>query len=402
MRQTLICVLGVLISVAMFITQSAMMSGFQDKFIVETVESGGHVIIADEPRQVVTPILQRMVNTPDAVLAMEGVKPREQIKQIKNPTGLIRQLERMPQVIAAAPSVTGNVVASFGTKTFSLVILGVEPEQQLRVTTIGDKIIAGSFDRLKKAANGVVLGRGIALTLGVRVDDSITLASPSGAVIYAKVVGIFETGIVPVDYSRAYMLLSPAQTLLDKRNVVNEIVLRLDDYNTAPEVAAQIEQVIGYKTQAWQETNENFMKIFAIQKIITLFINGALMVVAGFGVLNIMVMAVMERVNDIAILKSFGLSRGDITRVYLVQGAIIAVIGASIGIGIGKVAIEILRVLPIELEGLVRSEGLLMSESAGQYLSAFFGALIVVLLAAVYPARRAARFDPVDVIRGAH
>jgi len=402
MRQTLICVLGVMISVAMFITQSSMMAGFQDKFIIETVESGGHITIADEPRQTQTLILQRAVNTPNAVLVMEGVKPREEIKQIKNPTGLIRQLERFPHVIAAAPSVTGNAVASYGTKTYALQIIGVEPEQQLRVTTIGEKVISGSFDRLKKSANGIVLGRGIALNLGVNVDDSITLTSPTGTVVYGKVVGIFETGIVPVDYTRSYMLLSPAQSLLDKKNIVNEIILRLDDYNLAPQIATQIEGVVGYKTQAWQESNENFLKIFAIQKVITLFINAALMVVAAFGVLNIMVMAVMERVNDIAILKSFGLSRGDITRVYLVQGVVIAVIGSSMGMAIGKVAIEVLRILPIELEGLVRSKGLLMSESVEQYVFAFIGSVVVVLLAAVYPARRAAKFDPVDVIRGAH
>src|SRR5690606_19258614 len=117
----------------------------------------------------------------------------------------------------------------------------------------------------------------------------------------SKVVGIFHTGVTPVDYSRAYMQLTSAQTLLDRRNIVNEIVIRTADYTRARELAKQIEGISGYRTESWQEANANFLKIFRIQTIITNFINGALLVVAAFGVLNILIMAVLERVNDIAI-----------------------------------------------------------------------------------------------------
>jgi lipoprotein-releasing system permease protein len=113
-------------------------------------------------------------------------------------------------------------------------------------------------------------------------------------------------------------------------------------------------------------------------------------------------MAVLERVNDIAILKSFGLSRGDVTQIYVLQGLLIGLIGSTLGLILGKLTIEGLRRLPIQLEGLVKTEGLLMSEHRRQYISAFVLAMIIVLLAAVYPARRAAKYDPVEVIRGAH
>jgi lipoprotein-releasing system permease protein len=198
------------------------------------------------------------------------------------------------------------------------------------------------------------------------------------------------------------MLINSAQTLLDRKNIVNEIILRTDDYTRARDLAFQIESIAGYKTESWQEANANFLKIFRIQTIITYFITGALLVVAAFGVLNILVMAVLERVNDIAILKSFGFSRLDITQVYIVQGLVIGFIGSVIGLFFGKLAIEGLRRLPIQMEGLVKSEGLLMSEHLSQYVIAFICSMIVVLIAAVYPARRAAKYDPVEVIRGAH
>ena len=402
LRQSLVCIAGVTISVMMFITMTAMMNGFTDKFIIETVESSGHITIHDEPRETRTPILERFYKSPSAVLVVQGVKPRDKIEKIKNPEGLLATLRRMPGITAVAPQVSGDVIATYGTKTMSLSVMGVDPDATTRVTTIGTKVTEGDFARLKTAADGLVIGSGVSSVLGAKVDDIVTLSSPTGGLTTAKVVGIFSTGVTPVDYSRAYMLINDAQTLLDKRNIINEITLRTDDYTKAEQYAQQIESMSGYKTESWQESNANFLKIFRIQTTITYFITGALLVVAAFGVLNILIMAVLERVNDIAILKSFGLSRGDITQIYVFQGLVIGLIGSTVGLILGKLAVEGLRRIPIQMEGLVKAEGLLMSEHASNYVTAFVAAIIVTLVAAVYPARRAAKYDPVEVIRGAH
>src|SRR6476646_10811380 len=160
-RQTIVCVAGVTISVLMFIAMSSMMNGFTDKFIVETVESSGHITVYDEPRESKTQILEKVYKDKNALLVVEGVKPREEVKKIKNPTGLIATLRRLPDVQAAAPMVTGDGIISYG-----IMIFGVEPEQQTIVTTIGDKVTKGAFERLKTTADGIVMGRGIAQTIG--------------------------------------------------------------------------------------------------------------------------------------------------------------------------------------------------------------------------------------------
>src|SRR5688572_26226972 len=401
-RQSLVCIAGVTISVTMFIAMVAMMDGFTHKFIIETVESSGHVTIHDEPRERDTRILERFHTNPDALLVIERTKPREHVKQIKNPTGLIAQLRRMPGIVAAAPEVTGEAIGTFGTKNVNLQIIGIEPEQQQRVTTIGEDVIEGDFRRLRTVADGVILGAGLQKVLGAKLDDTIVLTSNTGGRTNARVVGVFETGVTPVDYSRAFMLINSAQTLLDKKNIVNRIVLRTDDYTQSEAYAAQVEAICGYKTESWQEASANFLKIFQIQVVITYIITAALLVVAAFGVLNILIMAVLERVNDIAIMKSFGYSRGDVTMIYLIQGAVIGLVGSLLGLGLGKLTIEGLRRIPVTVEGLIKAEGLLMSETVGQYVTAFIASMIVVTLAAMYPARRAARYDPVEVIRGAH
>lgn len=401
-RQSLVCIAGVTISVTMFLAMSSMMSGFSDKFIIETVESSGHILMKDEPRETETRILERAYTDPNALLVVLGPKPRDKVEKIKNPAGLIGKLRRMPGITGVAPIVRGPAIATYGTKNHNIEILGVEPDEQVRVTTIGEKVIEGSFSRLKTAADGIVVGRGVADVFGLRIDDSVSLSSPTGGRTIAKVVGIFQTGVTPVDYSRAYMMLNNAQTLLDRKNIINEITIRTEDYTRAKEYAAQIESISGYRTESWQESNANFLKIFRIQTIITYFITGALLVVAAFGVLNILIMAVLERVNDIAILKSLGLSRHDVTYIYMFQGLVIGLIGSVIGLVLGKLSIETLRRLPIQMEGLVKAEGLLMSEHGSQYVLAFVASMVVVMAAAMYPARRAAKYDPVEVIRGAH
>ena len=401
-RQSLVCIAGVTISVTMFLSMTAMMDGLTDKFITETVESSGHITIKDEPRETRTLILEKVYTDPNALLVTEGVKPRETVKKIQNAAGLLATLDRLPGVVSVAPVVNGSAIATYGTKTINVVIMGVDPERHVKTTTIGEDVIAGDFSRLRSVADGVILGRGVADVLGADLDDTVLLSSAEGGRTISRVVGVFQTGVTPLDYSRAYMLLNSAQTLLDKKNVVNEIVIRTEDYRQAEPLAAQIEGVSGYRTEPWQEASANFLKIFKIQTIITYIITAALLIVAAFGVLNILIMAVLERVNDIAILKSFGLSRQDVTIIYLFQGLVIGLIGSTAGLICGKLAIEGLRRVPVPMEGLVKTEGLLMSEHPHQYYFAFFSAMVIVLLAAVYPARRAAKYDPVEVIRGAH
>lgn len=401
-RQSIVCIAGVMISVTMFIAMSSMMNGFRDKFIIETVESSGHITIKDEPRETRTPILEKAYPNPNALLQLQRVKPREQVKKIDNPKGLLASVSRMPGIVAAAPTVEGSVIATFGTKTLNINCFGIEPERHTRVTTVADDVVEGGFNRLRTTADGVVIGKGIADVLGLKLDDTLTLASSEGGKTIARVVGIFRTGVTPIDYARCYMLLNDAQTLLNKKNVINEIVIRTSDYMQAEKYATEIESIAGYRTESWQESNESFLKIFKIQDMMTYIITGSILLVAAFGVLNILVMAVLERVNDIAILKSMGYSRRDITVIYLLQGLVIGVVGGGLGIIMAKLAIEGLRRIPIKIEGLVKAEGLLMSETTSFYVQAFVAAVVVVLVAAAYPARRAAGYDPVDVIRGAH
>src|SRR5947209_283124 len=177
-RQSLVCIAGVTISVTMFIAMTAMMEGFTDKFIIETVESSGHITIHDEPRETRSKILEQVYKDPNALLALDREKPRDQVKKIKNPEGLLAALRRLPDIQAVAPMVTGEAIATYGTKTLNLTVMGVEPEQQVEATTIGKDVVEGgkdAFPRLRTSAEGIIVGRGVADVLGAKLNDSISL-----------------------------------------------------------------------------------------------------------------------------------------------------------------------------------------------------------------------------------
>ncbi len=400
-RQTIICMLGVAIGVCVFIAMNAMMKGFEVKFIDETVEGSGHAIVKDEPRETVAPFIQKVYG-PGGVYQVDREKPQDKVKKIRNPHRLLEVIRHLPGVIAAAPNVTGTLTLTYGSKTTGLECIGIDPREQLRVTDIGEKIVVGSFARLDSTADGILLGDGVARIIGAKLEDIIVLTGPTGARTTARVVGIFSTGVTPVDYTRGYMLLRDAQVLLDKQNIISEMTVKGSDPEKARSLAAQIEAISGYKTESWQEANQNFLSIFVVQQAITNIIAAAILVVAAFGVFNILTMSVMEKVADIAIMRSYGLTRGDIRGIFILQGVMIGVVGGTVGLGLSRIVIWVIRQLKFPVEGLVKAQGILMADRPADYVTALLAALAITLVAATLPANRAARFNPVDILRGRH
>ena len=216
-----------------------------------------------------------------------------------------------------------------------------------------------------------------------------------------KVVGLFRTGITTMDNGMAYALLKKAQVLAGRTNVVNQIRMRLDDITAAERLAASIEARFRYRTESWQETNRNVLGIFVVQNGIMYSTTGAILVVAAFGIFNIIATVVMEKIRDIAILKSIGLDEGDIRQIFLIEGSLVGVVGALLGWGVGYGLTEVLASIRFEIEGFVKTQGFYLAYSIGHYLIAAGIAIAAAIAAAYLPARKAARVNPVDIVRGA-
>ncbi|MFZ5895754.1 MAG: ABC transporter permease [Myxococcota bacterium] len=394
-----IAVLGVALGVLVLIAINGIMQGFQTKFLDNILRISPHVTIFDKQLRPSASILSRYAQTFVAARVTHE-NPSDRQLRIARPAEIVRAVEQLPGVRAAAASLVGSGVLLFGAKQYPVDLRGIEPSKQNQVTPLSSYLIEGSYRAFSAASDGIILGSGVASRLGAGLDDVVVCGTGAGDRLSLKVVGIFEAAIPPVDNTRVYVKLRNAQILLGKPDIVGRIEMRLEDSDGAPSVSDNMEALFGYDAESWQETNSNFLGIFAMQNTIISFVVGAILAVGGFGILAIQVMIVLQKTRDIAILRSVGFRRADILFGFLLQGAIIALIGAAIGDIIGHYLVVALSHLKTHQEGLVKSEYFLVKDDPRFYWYGVGFALSVGLIASLIPALRGSRVEPVDVLRG--
>jgi lipoprotein-releasing system permease protein len=390
---------GVALGVLVLIAMNGIMLGFQEKFTSAILKISPHVTLFDTELRPQPALLQRFTGgLVSAQIAHES--PSERQSQIKRPYEIVRALRTIRGIEAAAPSVAGTALLEFGGKTKSVDLRGIEVAAQDRVTPIHQYVKSGHLRDLDLSSDAIALGSGIADDLGLHVGDTVHAASPGGKPLDLKVVAIFEAEVPPVDKTRGYTTLHTAQALLGRTDSITRIEIRLEDPDSAIRVNERLERTFGYDGESWQESNANFLGIFATQDMVVRFVIGAILLVGGFGILAIQIMIVLQKQRDIAILRSVGLRRVDILLIFFIQGVIIALVGGGLGDVLGKVAIFYLGMLPVKSEGLVKSETFLVHENPAFYVWGVVFALIVGIVASLIPAFRGSRVEPVEVLRG--
>jgi lipoprotein-releasing system permease protein len=324
--RTVISVSGVAIGVMFMIMLSALMTGFERKFIDETIDGSPHITIYDEFREHPDEFANWLTEKHGGVVTVDRARPRETERRIKKPLEILDLLRAMPEVQAAAPNVVGTAIMNFGARERGVSLFGIDPESQEEVVALDDYIEDGRIFDLYSAQGAILIGSGVAENMGVRKGDTVNVRLGGDGSRPLRVVGIFRTGIATIDYSRTYTLINVAQQLLGMGRDVNQIVLRLHDYEAAREVASNIESLVQYRAESWQEANENFLSIFVIQQVVTYLVTGGIMIVAAFGILNVLIMLVMEKLPEIAMLKSMGYSARDITVTFFLEGMAIGLV----------------------------------------------------------------------------
>ena len=397
-RQTVVSLLGVSLGVGFFIAIAAMMQGFQSYFIEKIIDVAPHIEMKDEYRSPPPQPAEKLYA--GGAIGLTGVKPKDEPRGIKQARAKVAELDQLPGVQASG-YLTGEIILRYGAKDVSGSIVGIEPEREREVSKIEDDLIAGALDNLYTTANGLLIGEGLARKLAAEMGDTVTALSPAGVILKMKIVGVFSTGIVELDNFRVYALLKKVQVLQDRPNVINRIRLRLDDVDQAESMARRIELRYGYRSDSWQEANQNVLGIFVIQNGIMYSTTGAILLVAAFGIFNIISTVVLEKTRDIAILKSLGFTSGDIEWIFVAEGLLVGVAGALLGWALGYAMSRSLGAVQFEIEGFVRSEGFILDYSPWHYAISAVMAIAAATFAAYLPARKAARVYPVDIIRGA-
>jgi lipoprotein-releasing system permease protein len=394
-----IAVLGVVLGVTTLIAVRGMMNGFQIKFLANILKISPHVTIVDDELGRAPPLLTRYAGGV-VVADVKHQSPSDRQLSIRRPVEIVRALERVDGVRAASASLVGSAVLAFGSKLHPVEVRGIEPVRQERVTPIAEYAISGSFRGLEGSNDGIVLGLGVANRVGAKVDDMVLIGSSVGQKRSLKVVGIFDASIPPVDQSRVYVTLKTAQTLLGKPDAVGQIDVRLSDPERAPAVTAELERTFGYDAVSWQEQNANFLAMARQQNTIVAFVMAAILAVGAFGILAVQFMIVFQKTRDIAILRSVGFRRRDILGGFLLQGAVVGLLGGLLGDLSGHYVLQALAKIRAPVEGTIRTEYLVMHDDPTMYFWGLGFALFSALIASLVPATRGASVEPVDVLRG--
>lgn len=397
-RQTVVSIAGVATGVGFSIAMAALMEGSQRDFVDKIIDATPHVAIKDEFRAPPPQPVERAFA--GGAVNVRGLKPREELRGIRNARARMAALEGLARV-EVAPTLRGQVVLRYGGRDVTAALVGIEPARERRVSNVERDMAAGSLDSLYRAANGVILGTQLAEKLGAGVGATVIASSPAATVMRMKVVGLFKSGLVQIDAGTAYALLKTVQVLEDRPNVINELRLRLDDIGAARALAARIEPLVGYKTESWEEVNEPILEVFIVRNAIMYTVVGAILVVAAFGIFNVVSTVVHEKTRDIAILKSLGFREGDMVRIFVIEGLALGLIGSGFGWGLGYGLCRALAAIPFELRAMTEVTHLPLFYSPLHYALAAGFALASAVVAAYLPARKAARLNPVDIVRGA-
>jgi lipoprotein-releasing system permease protein len=325
-----------------------------------------------------------------------------------------------PHVLAAAPFVNAQAMLTYGQAVRGALVRGIDPQLEAQVAELGSHMRAGSLDALKAGEFGIVLGVDLARSLGVLLGDKVAVIAPQGLVTPAgviprlkqfTVVGLFEAGISDADAGLALVHMQDAQKLYQLGSTVSGVRLKLDDIFVAREVASALNGRIGPEHYAsdWTRSNANYFRAVEIEKRMMFIILTLIVAVAAFNIVSTLVMAVTDKQADIAILRTLGASPGSIMQIFMVQGAVIGVIGTLIGVVSGVITALNVDVIVPAIENTFRFKFLskdvyLIPELpsqvlAGDVLTVALMALVLSFVAAIYPSRRAARVNPAEALR---
>ncbi|MGZ5829742.1 MAG: ABC transporter permease, partial [Xanthobacteraceae bacterium] len=399
-RQTIVAIAGVATGVGFSIMMASLMQGSQDDFISRLVDTIPHITVSDERR---APPLQPAEHFYDSA-EIHNLTPEIRRPGIKNPLATLAALDAwIPG--AATPSIENRAIIRYAARDVGVNVTGIDPHREPSVSALPKQMRQATLGSLYRATNAIIIGDRLSEKLGARIGANITLQSGEGARITARVVGYFHSGVRQLDETHAYVLLKTAQILAQQTGLVNQIRVRATDPMAARDIAARVERETGYKSVSWQEAQEDLLSTFVIRNMIMFAVVGAILLVASFGTYNIISTITYEKARDIAIMKSLGLTSTTIRMIFVVEASIIGLVGALGGFALGGFALGYVLCVAlgsIEIKSpFLDSDRLPLAYDATHYLIAAGVALVSSLAAGYLPARKAARVNPVDIIRGA-
>lgn len=395
--QTELTVGAVAVGVVLVVFLSSLINGLQLGLIDDVLGSIPHVVIeAPNP-------------SPKALWQLDGRKSSNTVTRIEKISSrkrkveqwqpLVETIRRLPDVTAVAPTVEGSGIVGRGAKSVAAHIIGVNPADQMQVTSLRSRIICGDFTEVN--SQNAAIGAKMAEELGVSIGDRIRVASMEGIVQTFRVASIFDLGMEQANETWVYMGLASAQGMLNMGKAVTNISVRTRNMFDADAVSDAIRGISSMKVTSWMESNKAFLDTLKAQNSAAVIIQMMTLLASAFGVASVMIVFVVQKSRDIGILKSMGATARQIQSIFMLEGLGVGLGGALLGSGIGTGLCFLAQniVLPGETFGGKPATIVPMHWDIVYVIAASGVAVIMGLLSSVVPARRAARLHPVEAIR---
>lgn len=381
--QTLMIIFGIAVGSAVIVFITALVHGLQANIVERTLGSQSHIRLLPPDE------INHIARAPQGVLQLllEG-KRAQGLRSIKNWQEVRDVLDHQPQILAVSPLISGPAIAHRGVARRSVALMGVDAARYLRIIPIDKDIIAGRFFI---GANNAVIGTELARDLGLNVGDKLRLDAGDNRASTVTVNGIFKLGVRELDSRYVYLDLKQAQTLLDLPGGVTVIDTRVSDIFSANVIASRLGRLTGLKAESWMETNGQLLNALRSQSMSTQMIRIFVGISVAFGIASVLAVSVVQRTREIGILRAMGSPRAQILRIFLLQGGVLGMSGSAVGGLFGYFLVQAFNVFGPKLFFIPVNPMLIPSAMAV--------ATIAGVVAAAFPARRAARYDPAVAIR---
>jgi lipoprotein-releasing system permease protein len=389
LTQTLLIVLGVALGAGVIVFMSAMLAGLQANIIRRTLNFQAPIQIM-APDQVAR---QLRAGGPAALAA--HVQPRaQQLRSVDQWQKVRTSVLQMPNVIAATPVVTGPGFAKRGEANRAVSIVGIEPESYFDVIALPEKVVAGRYD---VGPIDIIVGAELAKDLGTAIGDKLALTTAGGTATTLTVIGIFDFGNKGVNERNVYVALRSAQNLLDLAGGASSIDVKVRDPFQAEIIAQAIREKGDLQVDSWIGTNAQFFSAMTAQILANTLIRTFVAITVALGIASVLVVSVVQKSKEIGILRAMGTARGQVLRVFLIQGAFMAFTGGLLGSLLAWAFLLLWRGIARNPDG---TPLFIIVIEPSLFVTASVAATLVGILAAVAPARRAAGLDPAVAIRG--
>lgn len=400
LKQSIVAAAGVTFGISMFVTLLGFMNGLNDLLDNLMLNRTPHVRLYNEIKPAEQQPILLSEQFQKSTHFIRSIKPKDEGLAIYNSRAIIQNLKQDERIIDVSAKITTPVFFNSGTIEISGVINGVDVLAEEKLFQLSDYMIEGSVNNLLQN-NSIMIGKGLSEKMLLTTGDIIKVTTAKGDLASLKIVGIFQIGIAEIDNTLTYTSLDTAQKILGKpTNYVTDIQVKLHDINSASMLAKEFKDRFNVDTIDYQTANSQFETGSSVRSIISYAVGIVLLIVAGFGIYNIMNMMIFEKMDSIAILKATGFSGQDVKWIFISLSLIIGIVGGVLGLTLGFVLSTIIDSIPFETASLPTIKTYPINYNPFYYIIGITFALLTSTIAGLFPALKASKIDPVEIIRG--